>query len=219
VPLSVAAAPVVLGGVLFDRSRVAARLEGAPVNFGGATLAHDGRMSGRDVADVRREAVVRIQRGEPAHRPVADDLGHDRCCGDGGALLVPVHDGAVLRRAGTETKAVHKADLGRRRQLPQDRAHRGEVRAMEAVRVDLTRRDRTDGNPLGTSDDGPKQRLPRRAGQLLRIVEQRERADTVVPQAGVVEQDARDDERSSERASARLVRPCDKPRAEAAVKR
>jgi hypothetical protein len=90
---------------------------------------------------------------------------------------------------------------------------------MEPVRVDLTRRDRTYGNPLGTSDDGPKQRLPCRAGQLLRIVEQRQRADTVVPQTGVVEQDARDDERSSKRASTRLVRPCDKPRAEATIKR
>jgi hypothetical protein len=90
---------------------------------------------------------------------------------------------------------------------------------MEAVRVDLTRRDRTHGNPLRTADDGPKQRLPRRAGQLLRIVEQRERADTVVTQAGVIEQDSRDDERSRERASTRLVRPCDEPRAEATIKR
>jgi hypothetical protein len=90
---------------------------------------------------------------------------------------------------------------------------------MEAVRVDLTRRDRTNGNLLGTPDDCPKQHLPRRGGQLLRIVEQRERANAMVAEAGVVEQDARDDERSSERASARLVRPCDKPRPEATVKR
>jgi hypothetical protein len=53
---------------------------------------------------------------------------------------------------------------------------------------------------------------PRRR-QLLGVVQERERPDAMVAQAFVVEQDTRDDERSSEGATPRFVRACDEPRA------
>src|SRR2546421_11572979 len=95
------------------------------------SLADDGRMAGRDVADVRREPVVRIESGQPSHRPVADDLGDDGRGGDRRALLVAVDNGLVLRRGRAESKAVDETDLRWRRELPKDRPHRGQVRAME----------------------------------------------------------------------------------------
>ena len=54
-------------------------------------------MSRRDVADVRREAVVREQRIHAPHQPVTSHLGDDRRGGDRGALLVAVDDGVFFR--------------------------------------------------------------------------------------------------------------------------
>ena len=55
------------------------------------------------------------------------------------------------------------------------------------------------------ADDRAKQLLPLRLGQLLRVVQQRERANAVVAQGLVVEQDAGDDERPRKRTAAGLV--------------
>src|SRR5437868_3640680 len=65
------------GGKLFV-GEVAERLERAPVDLARADGAHDRRVAGRDVADMRREAVLREERVEPAHRAVAHDLRDDR---------------------------------------------------------------------------------------------------------------------------------------------
>jgi hypothetical protein len=138
---------------------------------------------------------VRVERREPPHRPVAHDLRDDGRCRDRRALLVPVDDRAVLRRRRAEPEAVDEADLRRRRELRQDRPHRGEVRPMQPVGVDLAGRDRAHRDPLRAADHGAKQRLTARRRQLLRIVEERERPDTVVAKARVVEQDTGDDER------------------------
>jgi hypothetical protein len=90
---------------------------------------------------------------------------------------------------------------------------------MEAPSVDLPRRDRADADLRGAADDGAKQNLPPRGAHLLRIVEQRERADAVVAQAFVVEQHPGDDERPRERTAAGLVRSGYEAGAEAPVKR
>ena len=161
---------------------------------------------------------MRIERREPSHRPVPHDLGDDRRGRDRRALLVAVDDGLVLGRSRAQSKAVDEADLGRRRQLPEDRPHGGEIRAVQAVRIDLPRRDRADGDLLGAADDGPEQRLARRGSELLRVVQQRERPHPVVAQAVVIQQDAGDDERSGEGPSPCLVRSGDETRAEAPVK-
>jgi hypothetical protein len=47
--------------------------------------------------------------------------------------------------------------------------------------------------------------------QLLGVVQPRERPDTVVAEAFVVEQDAGDDQRPREAAASRLVNPRDEP--------
>src|SRR6185295_15826771 len=67
-------------------------LEGTAVDARRAALAHDLRVTGRDVADVRREAVVREERVHPPHDPVTGHLRDDRGGRDRSALLVAVDD-------------------------------------------------------------------------------------------------------------------------------
>src|SRR3954454_19157934 len=64
-------------------------LEGTAVDPRRAALADDLRMTGRDVADVRREAIVREERVHPPHDAVTRDLRDDRRGRDRRALLVP----------------------------------------------------------------------------------------------------------------------------------
>jgi len=73
------------------------------------------------------------------------------------------------------------------------------------VAIDLARGDDTDGDALGARDDRPKELLPLGRGHLLGVVQTRERADAVVPEAGVIEQDAGDDERTGKRAATCFV--------------
>ena len=70
---------------------------------------------------------------------------------------------------------------------------------------------------LGAAQDGPKERFALGLAALLRVVQAGERADGVVVQPRVVEQDACDDERAGERAAPRLVGARDEARAELAV--
>src|SRR5438874_11329524 len=134
--------------------RIAASLERAAVDLGRPALAHYRRVPGRDVADVRGKAVVRIESGEAPHRSVADDLRDDRGGGDRRTLLVPVDDRLVLRRGRAEPEAVDETDLRGWREVPEDRPHCGQVRAMQAVGVDLAGRDRSHRNLRATRQDG-----------------------------------------------------------------
>ena len=88
---------------------------------------------------------------------------------------------------------------------------------MQAVPVDLAGRNHAHDHLLGAAHDGAEQlfALPLRA--LLRVVQERERPDAVVAQALVIEEHARDDERSGEWPPARFVGACDQPRAELPV--
>ena len=187
------------------------------MNLGGPDLAHDRRVPRRDVADVRAKAVRRIQGVHPPHHPVARHLGDDRGGGDRGALLVAVDDGAVLRRGRPEPEAVDQADLGRRRELREHGAQAGEVRAVQPFAVDLGRGNGAHDDPLGAADDGAEEPLALGLAALLRVVQERERADAVVAQPRVVEQDARDEQRPGERPPARLVGAGDEARAEPTV--
>ena len=56
----------------------------------------------RSVAGVGLPAIVRMPAGEGAHQPVARDLGHDGCAGDGVAAGIAADDGRVLRRRACE---------------------------------------------------------------------------------------------------------------------
>ena len=87
---------------------------------------------GRDVPDVRREPVPRVERVEAAHEAVTRHLGDDRRRGDRGALRVAVDDGGVRRRERAEPEAVDEARLGGRVELGEDGPESPEVRAVEA---------------------------------------------------------------------------------------
>jgi hypothetical protein len=97
------------------------------------------------------------------------------------------------------------------------RTQSGEVRDVEAVPVDLAVRDDAHRDSFGAADDGAEELLPPLRGALLRVVEESERADAVIAQRAVVEEDAGDDERACERPASRLVGPGDEPRAKASI--
>jgi len=152
-------------------------------------------MPRRDVADVRREPVAGIERVHAPHRPVADDLRDDRGRCDRGAPLVAVDDRHVLGRARPESEAVDEARLGRRFQGTQRPPQPGEIRAVQPLAVDLRVRDHLDRDLRRRREDGPEERLPVLGADLLRVVQLRQRADAMVAQRLVVEEDAGDDER------------------------
>ena len=179
--------------------------------------AHDSRMARGDVAHVRNEPVVREQRVHPPHQAVACDLGDDGRRGDRGAAFVAVDDGCVYGRGGAEPEAVDETRLGRRGQLPEDRPEPGEVAAVEPGAVDLVMRDDAECNTLGAADDRAEKLLPLLGSNLLRVVEERQRADTVVAEPVVVEQDTGDDQRPCEGSPTGLVGAGDEPGAEPAV--
>ncbi len=187
------------------------------MDLAGPALTHDRGVPGCDVADVRDEAVVREERIEPPHEAVAGDLGDDRGGRDRGALLVSVDDCRVVGRGRPEPEAVDETRLGRRRQLPEHGAEPGQVAAMQAGAVDLAVRDHTDGYYLRAGDHRPEELLAPLGCELLRVVQECERTDSMVAQLRVVEQDARDDERAGERAPAGLVSAGDETSAEPPV--
>src|SRR5581483_669322 len=88
---------------------------------------------------------------------------------------------------------------------------------MKPLAIDALVRDHPDGDALGTGDDGAEERGAMRAVELLRVVQERERADAVVAQPVVVEEDACDDEGSRQGPSSRLVGAGDESRAEPAI--
>ena len=182
-----------------------------------AALADDGRMTGSNVADVRRETVLRIQRVESPHRAVPNDLRDNGSGGDRSALLVAVDDGPVFRRLGTETKAVHQADFRRRKNRPQSLTQAAQVRAVETVAVDHSRRNYANGDARRAAGHRTEKLLTMSRRELLRIVEEPERPHAVLAQALVVEEHGRGDERSSQTATAGLVCTCDEAHAETAV--
>ena len=89
-------------------------LERAAVLRARAVREHGAVCARGDVADVRREAVARVERVEPPHEPVARHLRDDRRGRDRGALRVAVDDGDVRRGQRPEPEAVDEARLGGR---------------------------------------------------------------------------------------------------------
>jgi hypothetical protein len=174
-------------------------------------------VAGRDVADVLREAVSRIERIEPVHQPVARHLGDDRRGGDRGALRVAVDDGRVLRCGRPEPEAVDEARFRGRCERLQHRPQARKVRAVQAVTVDVARRDDTHRDLLGAGEHRVEELFPLLRRTLLRVVQVRQRAHLVLLQRCVVEQHPRDDERPGERAPTCLVGAGDVPRSELPV--
>ena len=88
---------------------------------------------------------------------------------------------------------------------------------MEAVAVDRAGRDHADDDLLRAGQHGVEELLAPLGRALLRVVQEPERADAVVAQRAVVEEDARDDQRPRERPAPGLVDPGDVAGAEAPI--
>jgi hypothetical protein len=93
-------------------------------------LADDCRVGRRDVADVLREPVRRIERVQPPHQPIARDLRDDRRGRDRSALRVAVDDREVRGSGLSEAEAVDETRLGRGRERAEHGPKAGEVRAV-----------------------------------------------------------------------------------------
>ena len=88
---------------------------------------------------------------------------------------------------------------------------------MEPVPVDLGRRDHANRERPRGRHDRAEQLLTLGNGELLRVVQPRKRANPVIAQALVVEQDPGDDQRPGQAASSGLVDARDEAEAELAV--
>ena len=174
-------------------------------------------MAGRDVADVRREAVVRIEGVQATHGPVANDLRDDRCGGDCGASLVAVHDRLVLGRQRSEPKTVYKAGLSGRAEGGERLTEPPQVRLVQPVAVDRPGGDDADRDSCRAARDGAEEHLTALFGHLLRVVQEGEWANAVVAQLLVVEENTRDDQRPGEAPATGLIRTRNEPRTEASV--
>ena len=130
---AVAAKPVVTEGAAARRDSrclVAARLEGPAMKSRSAEDPDRPRVRRCDVADVRHEAVARVDRVEPAHHAIANDLRHDRGGCDRGASRIAVDERAMRRRSRPEPKAVDETCVRGRMEIGEDSSQRAEVRAV-----------------------------------------------------------------------------------------
>ena len=184
------------------------------MELGGAEGPNRAVVGGRDVAHVRDEAVVRKECVEPPHHPVADDLCDDRRGRDGSAPRVSVDDRPVRRRGRPEAEAVDKACLGGWMEICEHGPETGEIRAVEAVPVDRANRNDADADRGRAGRDRLEERLALLHGDLLRVVQRRERPHASPAQLLVVEEDARDDEGAGERSASGLVGPGDEANVE-----
>ena len=123
----------------------------------------------------------------------------------------------MLGRERAEPKAVNEAGFGGRAERGERFAQAAEIRAVQAVAVDDCRRNHPHRDAGRARGDGPEELLPPRRIDLLRVIEETERANAVVAQALVVEQHAGRDERPGEAAAPGLVRARHEADAESAV--
>jgi hypothetical protein len=90
---------------------------------------------------------------------------------------------------------------------------------VEPCPVDLAGGDDPDADPCRAADHGAEELLSRGRGDLLRVVQERERPYPRPAEVLVVEEHACDDERTGERAATGLVRTGNEPHPEAAIER
>jgi hypothetical protein len=155
--------------------------------------------------------------GRPAHEAVARDLGEYRRAGDCGALRIAADDGALLDAEFRHAKAVHEAHRVGRRDPHQRLPQGSEVGSVQSVRIDAAHAARHDHGPGSRAHDEGVELLPACLGELLRVVEARQRLPVGERQALEVEQDRRREQRSGEAAATGLVRTRDEAVAELAV--
>jgi hypothetical protein len=88
---------------------------------------------------------------------------------------------------------------------------------VQPVAVDRLGGDDTDRDSRRAARDGAEEYLASVLGHLFRVVQKGEWANAVVAQALVVEENARDDQRSGEAPATSLIRPGNEPRTESSV--
>ena len=175
------------------------------------------RVRGRDVADVRDEAVARIERVEASHHAIPDDLRHDRRRGDRRASRVTVDERSMRRRGCAETEPVDETGVCRRMEISKNGSKRCQIRAVKARTIDLSSGNRANADLRRAADDRMKELLPLFVADLLGVVQSRQRPDLRTAECLVVEQHSGDHERPRERATTRLIRACDVANTEAAI--
>ena len=134
------------------------------------------------------------------------------------ALLVsPSTTARCAGASGPEPETVDEARLRARREIGEHGAQPPEVRAVEAVAVDVAGRDHANRHLRRRIEHRPEKRSRTSGSTCLESFSSASGRVRSAVERVVVEQDAGDDERSRERAPARLVRAGDEADAEPAV--
>ena len=123
--------------------------EAAPVMNGQPMHTDAGIMRARRIADIGLPAILRMLLMQPAHQPVALDLGEDRGGGDRQGPPVAADD--RRRRAGQAGRPEPPVDQRMRRRLPERRDH-GQAGARHRQQAGMMDVDRIDLLPAGMGD-------------------------------------------------------------------
>ena len=164
--------------------RVAERLERAAVDLAGAALAHDRRVARRDVADVAREAVVRVER---VHRGASSRSRTTFATIEAAAIAALFSSPSTTARCGGAVGPRRKPSTRQPRRAGASAAER-RAQAARFERWSPLRSIAAGGITRTTtcsaqSSDGAEQLLARSGDDLLRVVQLGERPDAVVAQA------------------------------------
>jgi hypothetical protein len=151
------------------------------------------------------------------HEAVARDLGDDRCGGDRGARGVAVDDRPLLVAELGHREAVDEAQAVRASDPCQGVAQRGEVRVVQAARVDAAHAAGHDVDAHRRAQDDRVELVAGLGVVLLGVVQGRERADLADAERLDVEEHGSGDERAGETSAPGLVGARDPPHAEATV--
>ncbi len=175
------------------------------------------RVGGRDVADVRREAVARVESVEAPHHSVPDHLRHDRGGRDGRTASVTVDERSMRWCSRAETEPVDETGVCGRMEVGEHRSQRRQIGAVEPGAIDLGSGDHADADPRRTADDRVEELLAFFVPYLFGVVQSRQRPNPHTAQILKVEEDPSDHERSGKGAATRLIRACDVADAEAPI--
>ncbi len=175
------------------------------------------RVRRSDVADVRHEPVARIDRIEPAHHAIANDLRHDRGGCDRGTPRVAVDERTMRRSSRAEPKSVDQTCVRRGMEIGQNRSQRSEVRPVQTRTVDLEGRHHANVDLRGRADDCVEERLTLLRRDLLGVVQPGKRTHPGTAEQLVVEEHAGNDERAGEGTPPSLVSTRDEANAEAPI--
>ena len=117
------------------------------------------------------EAVLGPASVVPAHRPIADDLRHDRGCGDRRGDEIPLLDRQTRHGDPPRRESVNEHVVGFHVERSHRTSEQGEVAAMQSVAVDPLRGSSTDGDRDGSCADPRVCAFPLTAAQQLGVAD------------------------------------------------